>query len=187
MMNWWVTQSLDDVPATPWRNGGGVTRELHAWYPGRDGWSARVSVADIERDGPFSGFPMHERWFVVLEGAGVRLDVAGESFALDAESPPLRFDGEAATACALVGGPTRDFNLISLRGTSMLRRVRGTFSREMTVPTLVGLYSHAASGRVVCADKSIAIEPRMLAVRTLEAGEAVEVHAQDALWMEVRL
>ena len=60
------------TPPQPWRNGGGVTRELLAWPDGGD-WRVRVSVADIDADGPFSAFPGVERWFAVLEGAGVAL------------------------------------------------------------------------------------------------------------------
>ncbi|MEO8526020.1 MAG: HutD family protein [Caldimonas sp.] len=44
-----------DTAAQPWRNGGGVTRELLAW-PGVGDWCVRVSIADIEADGPFSTF-----------------------------------------------------------------------------------------------------------------------------------
>jgi environmental stress-induced protein Ves len=33
----------------------------------------RLSVADIERDGPFSAFAGLIRWFAVLSGAGVLL------------------------------------------------------------------------------------------------------------------
>jgi environmental stress-induced protein Ves len=40
----------------PWKNGGGVTRELLAW-PGGGDWQVRISVAEIEADGPFSSFP----------------------------------------------------------------------------------------------------------------------------------
>ena len=32
--------------AVPWRNGGGVTRELLAWPDSKD-WALRVSVADV--------------------------------------------------------------------------------------------------------------------------------------------
>jgi uncharacterized protein len=46
---------LAQVEPRPWRNGGGVTRELLAW-PGGDDWALRLSVAEIERDGPFSAF-----------------------------------------------------------------------------------------------------------------------------------
>ncbi|MDP3170391.1 MAG: HutD family protein, partial [Polaromonas sp.] len=44
---------LEDVAPTPWRNGGGVTRELIAWPTPQD-WDWRISVAEIEKDGPFS-------------------------------------------------------------------------------------------------------------------------------------
>ena len=46
---------VDAVPPAPWRNGGGVTRELLRW-PADDGWRLRISVADIHTDGPFSVF-----------------------------------------------------------------------------------------------------------------------------------
>ena len=48
------------VTAQAWRNGGGVTRELLTW-PAAQAWALRISVADIERDGPFSAFPGIER------------------------------------------------------------------------------------------------------------------------------
>ena len=61
--------ALMSAAPQPWRNGGGVTRELLA---GRtEDWSVRLSVADIERDGPFSAFAGVDRWFAVLSGAGV--------------------------------------------------------------------------------------------------------------------
>jgi hypothetical protein len=108
---------IDDVAPQPWKNGGGVTRELLAW-PADGGWQLRVSVADIEADGPFSAFPGVERWFTVLKGAGVELTVDGQAQRLTRTSPPLRFDGAAITTCRLLDGPTRDLNL-------MLRGVRG--------------------------------------------------------------
>ena len=47
---------LEDAAPQAWRNGGGVTRELLTW-PNADDWIVRLSVADIEKDGPFSAFP----------------------------------------------------------------------------------------------------------------------------------
>ena len=115
---------IDDAPAQPWKNGGGVTRELLVWPAGGD-WQWRVSVADIEADGPFSAFPGVERWFTVLKGAGVELTVDGQAHRLTRASPPLRFDGGAATHCRLLDGPTRDLNL-------MLRGARGGSSSGMS-------------------------------------------------------
>lgn len=102
----------------PWRNGGGVTRELLAWPAGggRDGcsdWQLRVSVAEIERDGPFSPFPGVRRCFAVLQGAGVVLGLPGGDRTLTTASPPLAFDGADAPGCRLLGGPTRDLNLMA--------------------------------------------------------------------------
>jgi hypothetical protein len=77
----------------------------------------RVSVADIDRDGPFSVFPGVQRWFVVLQGAGVALTVDGRVQCLARGDAPLLFAGDAAVDCRLLDGPTRDLNLM-LRGAS---------------------------------------------------------------------
>jgi uncharacterized protein len=107
-------RALASVVATPWKNGGGITRELLAWPSAAD-WSIRVSVADIARDGPFSAFPNVERHFAVLEGAGVALEGVGT---IRRDDQPVSFDGEAARNCRLLSGATRDLNV-------MIRRDRG--------------------------------------------------------------
>ena len=110
-----------DVAAQPWRNGGGFTRELFAAPAGPD-WRVRVSVADVDDDGPFSSFPGVARWFAVLSGNGVVLDVDGAEHRCRADGEALAFDGGARAACRLIDGPTRDLNL-------MLRGVRGAMQR----------------------------------------------------------
>lgn len=49
----------EQLVASPWKNGGGVTREIAAQPPGAslDGFAWRVSVADVAQPGPFSRFP----------------------------------------------------------------------------------------------------------------------------------
>lgn len=98
----------------PWRNGGGRTRELLRLPDGApdDGWSLRLSIADIERDGPFSAFPGVRRWFAVLEGHGVELSLSGGVRRLGRDGPAIEFDGADAPGCRLVDGPTRDLNLM---------------------------------------------------------------------------
>jgi hypothetical protein len=105
---------LAAVAPQPWRNGGGVTHELLAWPSAAD-WQLRLSVADIERDGPFSSFPGVQRWFCVLQGEGVLLEFNGQNKRLRLGDAPLGFDGAAAPGCLLLAGPTRDLNLM-LRG-----------------------------------------------------------------------
>lgn len=102
---------VDDVPPMPWKNGGGTTRELLT-RPAHADWHVRLSVADIERDGPFSPYPGVERWFAVLKGAGVELDLRGTRHRLTRHDAPLRFDGADAPGCRLIDGPTRDLNLM---------------------------------------------------------------------------
>lgn len=104
----------DDVASQAWRNGGGRTRELLAWPQPAD-WQCRISVAEIESDGPFSSFPGVDRWFAVVEGAGVLLRLPDGEHRLDLFTAALHFSGESAPDCQLVRGPTRDLNLMSVR------------------------------------------------------------------------
>lgn len=113
---------LDDVPPQPWRNGGGQTRELLTW-PGGGDWQLRISLADIERDGPFSAFPGVTRWFTVVQGAGVVLRFGDRTETLGPGSVPLRFDGAAAPGCSLIDGPTRDLNLMLRGGEGVMQPV----------------------------------------------------------------
>ena len=113
---------VDQVAAVPWRNGGGVTRELLAWPDPHD-WQLRVSVAEIAASGPFSIFPGVDRWFAVLAGDGVRLETAGHA-ALElttAVDALHAFPGDVATNCTLLGSATRDLNLMARRGRARLR------------------------------------------------------------------
>ena len=112
---------VDEVAPQRWRNGGGFTRELLAW-PAVEAWRLRVSVAEVESDGPFSSLPAVERWFAVLDGNGVELTVGGIAHVVTRDAAPLHFSGEATTACRLLDGPTRDLNL-------MLRGIRGGMFR----------------------------------------------------------
>ena len=106
--------TLAGTPPQPWRNGGGSTRELLAWPSAQD-WQLRLSVADIEADGPFSVFDGVQRWFAVLQGAGVLLTIDGQPQWQRPADTPLQFAGAARTDCRLLDGPTRDLNLM-LRG-----------------------------------------------------------------------
>jgi environmental stress-induced protein Ves len=107
--------SADQVNATPWRNGGGVTRELLAWPSAAD-WRVRLSMADIARDGPFSAFDGVRRWLVLLSGRGIALSLPEGEVHLRPGDAPLAFDGAAAPGCRLLDGPVRDLNLMC-RGT----------------------------------------------------------------------
>jgi hypothetical protein len=97
----------------PWKNGGGVTRELlRLPADGGDDWTLRISVADIAANGPFSPFAGVTRWFAVLEGAGVRLSFPERTLNVQRGDAPLCFDGADAPDCTLLDGATRDLNVM---------------------------------------------------------------------------
>lgn len=98
------------LPSEPWKNGGGRTRTLAADGAGR--W--RASIADIDRDGPYSRFPGYDRVSVVLSGQGVALRGEGAAVLL-LPGKPAGFSGDAAFQSRLLGDPVRVLNLFVLR------------------------------------------------------------------------
>lgn len=148
--------SAGAVAPQAWRNGGGQTRELLAWPAGPD-WRVRISRADIRADGPFSSFPQVERWFTVLQGAGVLLTFAGTQHRLEPGDAPLRFDGAAAPGCRLLGGPTQDLNLMLRRGAGVMLPVQAgqgwdaPFAMRGLYTTVAGLWCGGRQSRAVAA------------------------------------
>ena len=96
-----------------WRNGLGWTREILRSPENGEDWDWRLSIAEIECDGPFSSFPGIERELVLLHGHGVRLRFDNGDVR-DVEPPHgrVRFAGEHVVSGELIDGPTHDFNLM---------------------------------------------------------------------------
>lgn len=102
---------------TPWKNGGGSTREIVSWPPGAglDDFDWRVSIATIAASGPFSVFAGVDRTIMLLEGDGVRLKGDGVNARLDTPHAPFAFSGDVAVDCTLLGDASSDFNVMSRR------------------------------------------------------------------------
>ncbi len=143
------------VAPQPWRNGGGQTRELLAWPAGGD-WQLRVSVADIDRDGPFSAFPGVQRWFAVLSGAGVQLGLADGGRAVTPMSPPLAFDGAEAPGCRLLDGPTRDLNLMARQTAGRAMMAADAWGEPLRAGARWRGVFTAVPGRLLCGDAPVA-------------------------------
>ena len=117
-------ESLRYLPAVgrfekPWKNGGGVTRDILVVPDGAgmEEFDWRVSMADVAKDGPFSIFPQIDREIAILSGVGITLNIAGRAPAmLTPQSPPYAFPGDTATSGALLDGPITDLNLMMRRG-----------------------------------------------------------------------
>ena len=112
---------LGKVAVTPWKNGGGATRELACSPLGADmaHFDWRVSVATIAQSGPFSCFAGVDRIITLLSGDGVHLTQAstGIDHRLHAPLQPFAFAGDAGMDCELLGGTSTDFNVMTRRGT----------------------------------------------------------------------
>jgi len=104
-----------DYKRMPWKNGGGMTTEL-AVHPSADAYDWRISIADIESDGPFSTFDGYDRHIALLEGIGMelRFDDA-EPVRLERRLQFYKFAGEQRAEGVLISGKVRDFNVICRR------------------------------------------------------------------------
>ena len=118
-----------------WKNDAGWTREI-VRFPDNAEWQWRLSIAEIERDGPFSTFDGIDRELVLIHGNGLRLRIeageggeAGEVHELHPPHGRMRFQGEQRVLGELLDGPTHDFNL-------MWRR--DAFAAELLHRPLVG-------------------------------------------------
>ncbi len=104
--------------AVPWKNGGGLTREVAVYPAGSDlgSFDWRVSLAEVRHGGPFSIFPHIDRHLAVLAG-GLALSVAGEPpLVLSPASPPCDFPGDVPAAAEPVQSPVHDLNVMTRRG-----------------------------------------------------------------------
>ncbi|MFG2331509.1 HutD family protein [Streptomyces sp. NPDC048604] len=142
-----------DRPATRWRNGGGVTREVAVGTAGGDPeeFAWRVSLADVAAGGPFSAFPGADRILTVVDGAGMELTVDGIRHTLDAPYEPFPFSGDAVTNCRLPAGPVVAFNVMTRRAgaTAHVRVMREGFSvvpRSGTSTLVIALAGTATVG-----------------------------------------
>jgi uncharacterized protein len=110
---------LDELPTMPWKNGGGVTREL-ACFPANasiNDFIWRVSIAEIAHSGPFSNFSGVDRIITLLDGDGMHLEFSnGHVHELTTPLVPYFFNGEDRLYARLVGTPCQDINLMLRHG-----------------------------------------------------------------------
>jgi hypothetical protein len=161
-----------DYREQPWKNGGGLTREIAAALSGdRVLW--RLSLATIERDGPFSEFRGYDRTIVTIDGGAVELELEGQRVTLG-RLQPYDFSGEAAVTCRVTGGAARDLNVMTLRD---------DFVHDCEIIT-------AATRFVLDEDEIVfvyAIEGTANALgATCDAGDTLQLQADDTVEISTR-
>ena len=142
----------EDCLPQPWKNGLGLTREI-ARFPldaDNEHFLWRVSVAEVNSAAPFSAFPGIDRHIALLDGAGFTMTLDGtRQHHLHTAYEPFAFAGEAQVDVALVGGPTRDFNLMvrraQARGSVALCQQPGSHATDATCALLYVLRGGAGT------------------------------------------
>ena len=94
----------------PWKNGGGITRDISsACVNGTLIW--RISMADVEHDGPFSEFYGLVRILTVVRGKGMVLESQDINLQADPRHP-VRFDGSTQIRARLKSGASSNLNVM---------------------------------------------------------------------------
>ena len=164
-----------DYPATPWKNGGGTTRQILISPPGAtlDDFDYRISMASVASDGPFSYFAGVDRQLLLLDGNGLLLQRGdGSHSQLDKHSSALAFAGEEPINSRLQDGPVLDFNVMTRRG---------RYRQQVESLELHGVRRVQSSDEVLLV---ILATGNALAVRR-EDGRSCSLGAQDALLQEM--
>ncbi|MGI2197927.1 HutD/Ves family protein [Shewanella baltica] len=129
-----------DCPSTPWKNGGGSTKQLLISPINAEltEFDYRISIASISSNGPFSLFNGIDRQLIILEGDGVELsidshegkkqinDLGGdERIQGDTDTTEYKqltpidsafcFAGETSITSKLLGSNVIDFNVMTKR------------------------------------------------------------------------
>jgi hypothetical protein len=112
----------EELVAAPWKNGGGLTREIVCRPRGSsmDTFDWRVSIAEISADGAFSVFGGVDRVIVLLSGPGVQLRSNDGRIEHSLNDPlvPFSFSGDDAITASLIGDASSDFNVMTRRATT---------------------------------------------------------------------
>lgn len=127
-----------DYKSIPWKNGGGITREIFVFPPASDldnfGW--RISMATVSKDGAFSELKCVDRSLCVLQGAGVTLSIPDYPVAtISQDGDPISFSGDTGADACLLDGEITDLNVMTRRGRFWHRLDRVTFHDRLALRT----------------------------------------------------
>src|SRR5271169_4131672 len=170
--------------STPWKNGGGITREAIRMPERGDPFRWRISVAHIDQPGPFSDFAAYNRFMVLLRGGGVALKFSnGEERLLRDVGDVAQFDGALATQCELLDGPCVDLNLMvakSLRGAhAQVERLHEPLALPAAPGRTTVIFPIDAALVVHAGGTAAALEPWDLAVISHSTGQAGTLMPRD--------
>jgi hypothetical protein len=130
-----VLRAAERTPL-PWKNGGGLTREVAVHPPGSDlgDFDWRVSIAEIRTPGPFSLFEGIDRRMAVLAGR-LSLAIDGRpAITLTPETDVITFPGDLPVVAAPLGAPVTDLNVMTRRSRCAARLTRCCAPQSLLEP-----------------------------------------------------
>jgi environmental stress-induced protein Ves len=140
----------------PWKNGGGVTREI-AVFPegaGIDDFQWRISMAEVTESGPFSRFDGIDRHLTVLSGR-LRMDMPDGRHILNVGDSTL-FKGETPVEAAPLL-PVIDLNVMTRR--SQVRAEVRHIASGVILPSDLALLVATAPMIVTANGQRYALQP----------------------------
>lgn len=155
----------------PWANGLGQTAVILR-EPDDGTWRVRISIAQVESDGPFSELVDTQRLLVPLDGAMELRFPEGRTQRAN-RFGVLRFDGSPAPHGVLPEGPTRDFNLM-LRNGARGDLFARTLVDSMVLPAEPGtrwlVYLHRGGASVAVDGTTLQLAPDDAALLSFAEG-----------------
>lgn len=166
-----------DYVTVPWKNGGGLTREILKVPPDATMFDWRLSLASIEIPGPFSAFDGYQRTLVLVRGAGVQLELAEHGqVSLRAPGQTAVFDGAWAVSCTLIDGPSTDLNLM----VAQARAAADTRVLSLTTSELIRTADWEET-LICCISDSVQLENAAGETATLSAADVARCDPQDGV------
>lgn len=182
-----------ELKALPWRNGGGVTREVarHPRTPSvqtarqnsapDNAWDWRISIAEVSKAGAFSAFAGMERVLTVIDGELLLLSVDGAEHPLE-KYRPFRFSGDADSAGALPTGDIRDLNVITRNGSFKGYTSIIELSKKRAHPVFAGQFGILLQGQAtVSPGAADGAASGVVAPESAPEAQRVELNRYDAV------
>jgi len=170
-----------DRAAVPWKNGGGITREVAVSPPGSTlaNFDWRVSMAEIAAAGPFSVFAGVDRRMAVLQGR-LALFIDGQApLTLSRESAAVSFPGEVPVFAEPLDSLVTDLNVMTRRGRCSAALTRCAERGSLALAPGTGMRLLVAR-----CDLTVRSGPVAMALAPLDAlrtgNDALRIAARDA-------
>lgn len=101
-----------DLVPRPWPNGRGVTRDVANKKSSDGSYDWLISIAELVEDAEFSHYEGCNRILTLVRENPIDLQIGELSPLRCNPLVPVHFPGDRPTRCALVGDPSRAFNVI---------------------------------------------------------------------------